>query len=170
MPVLPNRAALPALTCAAGFVLAVLLLTSRTGAQDKKPAAIRSKVVTRADARSTKGPWGEMRVHFNGDETFANQAAFAAIAVVEPGQAVHLAHRHVEEEFLFLTEGSGTWHLDGREFPAHKGDVLYVEPWVFHGLRNTSDKPLTFAVVKYQPKGVKGPPRPDDRKDEVDRP
>jgi len=103
-------------------------------------------------------------------ETFATKDAFAAIAVVEPGKAVHAAHRHAEEEYLVITEGSGVWHLAGKEFPAKKGDVLYVEPWVFHGLVNTGDRPLTFVVLKYNPKAVPVPPRPDNDKDEIPNP
>jgi mannose-6-phosphate isomerase-like protein (cupin superfamily) len=90
-----------------------------------------------------------------------------AVAVVQPGKAVHQAHRHAEEEYLALVEGSGTWHLDGKELPAQRGDVLYVEPWVYHGLTNTGDTPLIFLVVRYNGQGVVPPPRPDDRPDEL---
>jgi oxalate decarboxylase/phosphoglucose isomerase-like protein (cupin superfamily) len=38
--------------------------------------------------------------------------------------------------------------------------VLYVEPWVFHGLINTGDTDLTFFVVKYASKGWPNPPAP----------
>ena len=159
----------PVLTCAAGFVLAVLVLPARTGAEDKKPAPIKSRVITWDEAKTNKGPWGEMHVHFDG-ETFSTKGGFAAIAVVQPGKAVHAAHRHAEEEYLIITEGTGVWTLAGKDFPAHKGDALYVEPWVYHGLRNTGDKPLTFVVVKYNSKGVPIPPRPDNEKDELPNP
>ncbi len=90
-----------------------------------------------------------------------------AVATVKPGEAVHRAHRHAEEEYLVVAEGSGTWSLDGKEFPAKRGDVLYTEPWVYHGLTNTGDKPLVFLVVRFNGKGVELPPRPDDRPDEL---
>ena len=69
-----------------------------------------------------------------------------ATAVVQPGKAVHRAHRHAPEEYLVVTEGTGVWHLDGKEFPAKPNDVLYVEPWVYHGLTNTGEKPLTLTI------------------------
>ena len=57
-------------------------------------------------------------------------------------------------------EGTGIWSLDGSTYPAKRGDVLYVEPWVFHGLINTGDTgPIVF-VVKYYPKGTPLPPAP----------
>jgi len=78
------------------------------------------------------------------------------------------AHRHAEEEYLVVARGSGTWFLDDKEFPAKLGDILYVEPWVYHGLTNTGDGPLIFVVVRFNGKGVKLPPRPDDnRPDEL---
>ncbi len=157
--------------CGVGFA-AILLAAGRTGAADKpekQPRPFKSKVVTWQDARSIRDAWGEMRVHFAG-ETFGTKDAFTAVAVVEPGKAVHAAHRHAEEEYLILAEGSGVWYLDGREFPAKKGDVLYVEPWVFHGLKNTGEKPLTFVVVRYNAKGIPIPPRPDNGKDELPNP
>ncbi|MFB3787595.1 MAG: cupin domain-containing protein [bacterium] len=119
----------------------------------------RSGIVTWEQAKSNTGEWGEMRVFFEG-ETFGTTQNLAALAVIKPGQALHPAHRHAEEEYLVITEGSGVWHLDGKEYPAKKGDVLYTEPWVMHGLVNTGTEPLTFFVVKWNSKGVTRPPEP----------
>jgi len=49
---------------------------------------------------------------------------------------------------------------------AKRGDILYTEPWVDHGLTNTSSEPLIFVVVRLNSKGITIPPRPDDRPDE----
>ncbi len=103
--------------------------------------------------------WGEMRTYFTG-ETYGTTNMFTAVAVVKPGEAVHPAHRHAEEEFLAVSEGTGVWHLNGQELPARKGDVLYVEPWVFHGLVNTGSVPLTFFVVRWNNQGIAPPPAP----------
>jgi mannose-6-phosphate isomerase-like protein (cupin superfamily) len=111
------------------------------------------------EARSHLDKWGEMRIYFTG-ETFGTTNLLAAAAVVKPGESVHPAHRHAEEEFLILTQGSGRWHLDGKEFPASQGDVLYVAPWIMHGLVNTSKEPLTFFVVRWNNKAIKPPPAP----------
>jgi mannose-6-phosphate isomerase-like protein (cupin superfamily) len=154
-----------------GFLAGLGLRVGAGDAAEKKPVATRpaapgpSAVVRWEDAVPHSGKWGEMRTYFRGD-SFATRDVLTAVAVVAPGQAVHAAHRHAEEEYLVLTEGAGQWHLDGREFPARKGDILYVAPWVFHGLRNTGHEPLTFVVVRYNPKGVAPPPRPDMGADE----
>lgn len=128
-------------------------------AQNHKPSGLRSKVISWNDAKSHADRWGEMRTYFTG-ETYGTTNMFTAVAVVKPGEAVHPAHRHAEEEFLLLADGSGVWHLAGKEFPAHKGDVMYVEPWVFHGLVNTGTNPLTFFVVRWNNQGVPPPAAP----------
>ena len=123
------------------------------------PVLIRSGVMTWAEASSQVARWGEMRTYFRG-ESYGTTNAFTAVAVIKPGESVHPAHRHAEEEFLVIAEGAGRWHLDGKEFPAAKGDVLYAAPWVMHGLVNTGKVPLTFFVAKWNSKGVKIPAAP----------
>jgi mannose-6-phosphate isomerase-like protein (cupin superfamily) len=131
-----------------------------------KQRPLKSGVVAFDEARLHRADWGEMRFYYTG-ETFGTKNVLTAVATVKPGEAVHRAHRHAEEEYLVVAEGSGTWSLDGKEFPAKRGDVLYTEPWVYHGLTNTGDKPLVFLVVRFNGKGVELPPRPDDRPDEL---
>ena len=126
---------------------------------------LKSGVVRFADAPAQQADWGEMRRYFTG-ETAGTKDVLTAVAIVKPGKAVHRAHRHAEEEYLILAEGSGTWSLDGKEFPAKRGDILYTEPWVYHGLTNTSSEQLIFVVVRFNSKGVNVPPRPDNRPDE----
>ncbi len=150
---------------AAGVAVSVSMLY-RTDAADPKPTPLKSQVVRWDEARSRTADWGEMRFYFTG-ETFATKDVLAAVAVVEPGKAVHRAHRHPHEEYLILVEGSGTWSLDGKESPAERGDILYAEPWVYHGLTNTGEGALIFVVVRYNGKGTAAPPRPDDRPDEL---
>jgi mannose-6-phosphate isomerase-like protein (cupin superfamily) len=149
----------------AGFAL-LLLTSAPAAAAEAKPEPLKSQVIRWDDARPRVADWGEMRIYFAG-QTSATKDVLTAVAVVEPGKAVHRAHRHAQEEYLVLVQGSGTWSLDGKEFPAKLGDILYVEPWVYHGLTNTGSEPLIFLVVRYNGKGVDVPPRPDDRPDEL---
>jgi len=140
-------------------------LMSSLDAAEKPPALLKSKIVGWEEARQHQADWGQMRFYFTG-ETAGTRNVLTAVAVVEPGKAVHKSHRHAEEEYLVLVEGSGTWSLAGKESSAKRGDVLFVEPWVYHGLKNTGDKPLIFLVVRYTAKGLPVPPRPDNKPDE----
>lgn len=152
-----------------GAALAAILIgvaaCSLAKAADSPPKPLKSGIVRFDQAKANQADWGEMRRYFTG-ETFGTKDVLAAVAVVQPGKAVHRAHRHAQEEYLILVQGSGTWSLDGKQSPATRGDILYTEPWVYHGLTNTSDEPLIFVVVRFSSKGVVLPPRPDDRPDE----
>ena len=158
-------------TCSSllGILCAVMVATlagwPTARAADPQPQPLKSKIVSFDDAKANQADWGEMRRYFTG-ETFGTKDVLTAVATVKPGKAVHRAHRHAQEEYLIVAEGSGTWSLDGKESPAKRGDILYVEPWVYHGLTNTGADPLIFVVVRFNSKGVKLPPRPDSRPDE----
>lgn len=128
-------------------------------AKDGAAKALKSKVLRWEEAEAHSDRWGEIRKYFAGEGAGVKDL-FTAMAVIKPGEALHKAHRHAEEEFLVILEGSGAWHLDGKEFPLQKGDVLYVEPWVMHGCTNTGAEPLKFFVVKWNGKGVPVPPEP----------
>ena len=156
------------LTVALAGALALTLLAwaSTIAATATRPSIFTSSIVSWKDAAVHKGDWGEMKIFFRG-ESFGTKDALAATAVVDPGKAVHRAHRHAEEEDLIVQEGKGKWSLNGKDVPAKKGDVLYVEPWVYHGLTNTGDKPLVFTVIRFSAKGISLPPRPDDGKDKM---
>jgi quercetin dioxygenase-like cupin family protein len=143
---------------AVGFVAAWAVLPQRAGhAQAEWP--IKSGLVRVEDAVPTRGAWGEWRRYFRG-ETHGTKDLVVLAVTLKPGQEPHPPHRHAEEEFLILTEGTGTWHLDGKEFPARKGDAVFAAPWTMHGIKNTSDAPLTYYMVKWNTKGVRAPERP----------
>jgi len=151
--------------CGLGFAAALCTIRP-SDAADPKPALIASKIVGWEEAQVSKADWGEKRRYFTG-ETSGSKNVLTAVAVVEPGKAVHKSHRHAEEEYLVLVDGTGTWSLAGKETAAKRGDVLYAEPWVYHGLKNTGEKPLIFLVVRYSSRGVPLPPRPDSKPDEM---
>lgn len=128
--------------------------------ESTKKEITRTALVRWEESSANSNDWGEMRTYFRG-ETHGTVDMLSAFAVIKPGEAAHPAHRHAAEEFLVITEGSGTWSLQGKKMPAKKGDVIYTEPWAWHGLVNTGDEPLTFYVVKWTSKGVEVPKEPE---------
>jgi mannose-6-phosphate isomerase-like protein (cupin superfamily) len=145
----------------AGFSagLSALATYSLCGAAGAAGTRMASKVMKWEDAEVAKEKWGDFRKLFTG-EAAGIKDVLTAFAVLKPGEEIHRPHRHAEEEILVITEGSGTWSLDGKEFPLKKGDVLYVEPWVSHGCTNTGKEPMTFFVVKWNGKGIPVPAEP----------
>lgn len=134
--------------------------------EGQSPADLLSQVARAGDVKPKTSAWGETRQHFQG-QTFATKDIFIATVLINPGRSNHRSHRHVEEEYMVMVEGTGTWSLDGKEFPAQRGDVVYAAPWVYHGFVNTGDAPATYVVLRYKGKGVKPLPQPDDRPNEL---
>jgi mannose-6-phosphate isomerase-like protein (cupin superfamily) len=118
-------------TTVAGILAALIVIPVAAWlpavAADPQPKPLKSGVVSFEDAKAHQADWGEMRRYFT-EETSGTKDVLTAVAIVKPGKAVPRAHRHAEEEYLILAEGSGTWSLDGKEFPAKRGDILYAEP------------------------------------------
>jgi mannose-6-phosphate isomerase-like protein (cupin superfamily) len=110
-----------------------------------------------------KGAFGEFRKLLGG-ETRSMKDLLVGACVLEPGQQIHPAHVHADEEFLYVAKGEGTWNLNGKESAAHEGDVLYVQPWVLHGLLNTGKEKLTFFVVKWNGRQLPVPEQPKPAK------
>ena len=115
-------------------------------------APLKSAVVTAAQTVvADSGAWGEFHKHYGGP-TASTAEVLAGYLDLKPGQEPHPPHSHVDEEFLYLVEGSGEWFLNGKTIPAKAGDVLYTAPNDLHGIKNTGTTPLRFFVAKWRPK------------------
>ncbi|SDL96239.1 Mannose-6-phosphate isomerase, cupin superfamily [Catalinimonas alkaloidigena] len=118
-----------------------------------------SAVISQQKASREDFEWGSLYTYYT-DETYGTKDLLAAVAVIKPGMEIHPPHLHAEEEFLMVTEGEGTWSMNGKTFPAQAGDMQYAAPWDEHGITNTGTTPLTFVVWKWNNKGVKVPKQP----------
>lgn len=112
-----------------------------------------SAVISQDNAVEKLDEWGTFYTYYNG-ETYGTKDMLNGVAVINPGMQIHPPHTHAEEEFLMVLEGSGVWHLNGKEFSARAGDILYAKPWDIHGITNSGDTSLRFVVWKWNNKGV----------------
>ena len=140
------------------FITALItaFILGTTIAQEKDNT-IRTAVVSQEKAIENKNDWGNFYTYYTG-ETYGTKDVLCAVAHINPGMQVHPPHVHAEEEYLMVTEGQGTWHLNGKEFAAKKGDILYAAPWDIHGITNTGEKTLSFVVWKWNNKNMDLPP------------
>ena len=149
-----------------------LLFRARAAAQAERSAAsaaaalkgatgdLESSIVSFANGEvGEKGAFGEFRKLLGG-ETRSLKDLMVGTCVLEPGQRIHPAHQHADEEFLYVAKGEGTWHLNGKDSAAHEGDVLYIKPWDLHGITNTGKERLTFFVVKWNGRQLPVPEKP----------
>jgi len=141
-----------------GYILALKFSTNPRISRE----SIDSKVIPRADTRRNTGNWGVMDMYtYDNASTYGTENMFTALADVLPGESVHPAHRHAEEEFLLITRGTGVWSLEGEQFEAKSGDLLYAAPWKMHGLVNTGADTMTFFVIKWNNKEIASPAEPE---------
>ncbi|MGB5275257.1 MAG: cupin domain-containing protein [Flavobacteriaceae bacterium] len=129
---------------------------------DLDDASIATSIFQRAKAKHLDGNWGTMDIYTDFEtRTHGTERMFTALTEVMPGEALHPAHRHYEEEFLLVTKGNGVWSLNGESIVANTGDLLYVKPWEMHGLTNTGKDTLNFFVIRWNSKGQEKVPEPE---------
>ena len=147
------------------FILALVILISvfLTGffSAIESDEAIPSQIFRRSEAKVNTGEWGEMDLYTSGNTyTFGAEEVLTALTDILPGKSVHPSHRHGEEEFLIITRGTGEWSLKGQKIQAKSGDLMYINPWDFHGLVNTGSDTLTFFVIRWKNKLIDKPAAP----------
>ena len=91
-------------------------------------------------------------VHYNGP-TDQLSGMCTGMAVLDPGASPHPPHRHPEEEFLIIADGTAEIECDGKITPAGPGAIMYCAGNVLHGITNTGKVPLTFYWSKWTAKG-----------------
>ena len=120
-----------------------------------------SHVYPAAEARTSKGEWGEIHIYTeDATPTFGTHSLLTASLTFLPGKQLQPPHQHPDEEFQYVVEGEGTWSLNGKEQPLHAGDLMYTRPWDWHGIRNSGDRPLKFFVFKFRARGIAEPAKP----------
>ena len=91
--------------------------------------------------------------HYNGP-TDQLSGVCTGMAVLDPGATPHPIHQHPEEEFLIVSEGTGTIECDGKVNQVGPGSILYCAGNTPHGIVNTGKVPLTFYWSKWMAKGA----------------
>jgi quercetin dioxygenase-like cupin family protein len=70
------------------------------------------------------------------------------MSVVKPHSATHAPHRHAEDEFFFILEGTAELILNGEKRVVHPYASFYCPPDSEHGIRNAGDSDLKYLVIK----------------------
>lgn len=94
------------------------------------------------------GSGGELRVYFEG-RTDMLLGMTAGSLVLAPGTSPHPPHRHPEEEFMLVTEGTGEIVCGEQLKLAGPGTMMYCSGNQLHGITNTGSTPMTFYFYKW---------------------
>lgn len=114
-----------------------------------------TQVFTLEKATVIEDTFGIVKLFTKGNvATYGTKDVTTGTLSILPNHEAHPPHKHVEEEYLFVTKGSGTWSINGKEFEAKAGDLLYASPWDLHGIFNSDTVDLEFYFVKWNNKGI----------------
>ncbi|WP_245794799.1 cupin domain-containing protein [Flaviramulus basaltis] len=70
------------------------------------------------------------------------------MSVVAPHKSTHAPHKHIEDEFFFVLEGTAQFYLDGKTQIAGAYTSFYCPSNVMHGISNVGDTELKYLVIK----------------------
>ncbi|VBB45328.1 conserved exported hypothetical protein [uncultured Paludibacter sp.] len=70
------------------------------------------------------------------------------MSVVAPHSATHPPHKHAEDEYFFVLQGTAEFYLDGKTKIAGENTTFYCPSNVMHGIKNVGDTELRYLVIK----------------------
>tara|TARA_R110002096_G_scaffold231963_1_gene421835 strand:- start:1931 stop:2371 length:441 start_codon:yes stop_codon:yes gene_type:complete len=70
------------------------------------------------------------------------------MSVVAPYESTHAPHKHIEDEFFFVLEGTAEFYLDGKTQTAGPYTSFYCPSNSMHGISNVGDTELKYLVIK----------------------
>jgi quercetin dioxygenase-like cupin family protein len=73
------------------------------------------------------------------------------MSVVAPRSATHPPHKHTEDEFFFILEGTAEFYLNGKTKVAGPYTSFYCPSNSEHGIKNVGDTEMKYLVIKKYP-------------------
>jgi mannose-6-phosphate isomerase-like protein (cupin superfamily) len=107
------------------------------------------RTVRRAD-RPTLPAGEERRFEYLADEEVGSHDVTQFLGVIDPSRVP--AHGHVYDEVIYVVEGEGTLHLDGKSTPVSTGSCIHLPPKIPHTLENHGPGPMRVLGV-FHPAG-----------------
>jgi XRE family transcriptional regulator, regulator of sulfur utilization len=112
-----------------------------------------SHVFNWAQIAATPTKAGECRNFFDsGTRTLARMECHAT--TLRAGERAHEAHRHADEEMIFIKEGQLEVTINERIEQAAAGAVLFFASMDLHGLRNAGTASATYYVLRIFPRDL----------------
>lgn len=84
--------------------------------------------------------------------TFANFECH--VTTLKPGVASHEPHQHPDEEIVIVKEGTLEALINGKAHRAPAGSLIFIASNDHHGLRNPTEAPVTYHVMRIVTKSV----------------
>lgn len=134
------------------IVAASFVLTSISAAQEKEPYKFDSTNYSIENCVNEFSMDGVVQTKVGYQYWFADKnfldGRTIKLSVVEPNSATHAPHKHSEDEFFFVLEGSAEFYLNGKTKTAGPMTSFYCPPFSEHGIKNVGDTELKYLVIK----------------------
>ena len=114
-----------------------------------KGATLPDTIMDPTRAKITREKFGDLRIYFEGP-TDQLKSMTAGSLLLKPGMTPHAPHRHPEEEFMVVTQGTGEISIGGQVTKVASGSMMYCAGNKLHGIVNTGKSPLLFYFYKWQ--------------------
>ena len=134
------------------FILAARLFIAGLFHTGKKPEKVTQKKWTLANCVNTFSkekaiPTKAGYQYWFADKDFLDGQTLK-LSVVAPHDATHPPHKHIEDEFFFVLEGTAKFYLDGDSIICGPYTSLYCPSQVLHGIANAGETELKYLVIK----------------------
>jgi mannose-6-phosphate isomerase-like protein (cupin superfamily) len=127
-----------------------LVLVAVSFAQENGAGLSPDKRTVRRAERPTLPAGEERRFEYLADEEVGNHDLTQFLGVIDPSRVP--AHGHVYDEVIYVVEGEGTIHLDGKSTPVSTGSCIHLPPRIPHTLENHGPGPMRVLGV-FHPAG-----------------
>jgi len=143
--------------------ISFLVLGLTTGAiatvfatESARPALLASGVFAWESLPVEKTANGERRAIFDAATATVDRLE-SHITTIDVGKASHDAHRHPDEELVFVREGVVEATINGVPHKAPAGSVIFYASNDLHGMRNAGEGPASYFVLRWTSPGKEGP-------------
>jgi quercetin dioxygenase-like cupin family protein len=99
---------------------------------------------------------GQRRAVFDGYTTTVDRLE-THVTTLNPGKAPHAAHKHPDEDLVYVREGVVEATINGVTKLAPAGSVIFYASNDLHGMRNVGDVPASYFVLRWTSPGKEGP-------------
>lgn len=141
---------------AAGAVATAFAQNDKDGGKPDKPALLASGVYAWDSLPVEKTASGERRAVFDSVTATVDRLE-THITTIKEGSASHAAHRHPDEELIFVREGVIEATINGVAHTAPAGSIIFYASNDLHGMRNAGAGQASYFVLRWTSPGKEGP-------------
>jgi quercetin dioxygenase-like cupin family protein len=123
---------------------------------DAAPGKLASGVFAWSSLPVEKTASGERRAVFDGVTATVDRLE-THVTSIDVGKASHAAHRHPDEELVYVREGVIEAKINGVAQKAPAGSVIFFASNDLHGMRNAGETPASYFVLRWTSPGHEGP-------------